>query len=196
MGEIIFTSVDELSVSDVYDLACEIGKECEGLIATVGPDPVNSLIKKVIVSLELLERFATKNEQENVFIQEMSQRIQKLEAEKQEKTESRHKFEKEIETVEEQWRTEFNRLQEENRLLQSTLSNNRSVGSSSKESNGNVADFWIHNHDNHQCMSLQVMWLQNWRTCRKYSATKWRTTRMKLGGARRSVICSKRSSLR
>lgn len=119
----------EVSVSDVYDLALDIGKECEGLIAVVGAEPVNSLIKKVIVSLELLERFATRNEQETVVVQEMAQRIEKLEAEKYEKTQSRNKFEKEIETVEEQWRTEFNRLKEENkRLLQATVT--AGVGSS------------------------------------------------------------------
>lgn len=154
MGEIIFASVDELSVSDVYDLACEIGKECEGLIATVGPDPVNSLIKKVIWSLELLERFATKNEQENAVVQEMSQRIEKLEAEKQQKTESRHKFEKEIETVEEQWRLEFHRLQDENKMLQCTLGN-RSVGTSSKESNGRW-QIWLLHLSIYVCVIFQV----------------------------------------
>lgn len=56
MGEIIFSTVDELSVADVYDLACQIGQDCEALISTVGAEPCNALIKKVIVSLELLER--------------------------------------------------------------------------------------------------------------------------------------------
>lgn len=56
MGEIIFSTVDELSVADVYDLACQIGQDCEALISSVGAEPVNALIKKVIVSLELLER--------------------------------------------------------------------------------------------------------------------------------------------
>lgn len=139
MGEIVFASVDELTVSDVYDLAGEIGKDCEFLIGSVGAEYVNSLIKKVIVSLELLERFATKNEQENATLAEMSLRIEKLEAEKQLKTEHRHKFEKEIETVEEQWRSEsrellklIQRLQDENkRLTQGSGSS-----TSSKTSNG------------------------------------------------------------
>lgn len=55
MGEFLADELSSVSVSDVYDLACEIGKDCETLIAGVGADPVNSLIKKVIVSLELLE---------------------------------------------------------------------------------------------------------------------------------------------
>lgn len=124
MGEIIFEDVDLVSVSDVYDLACEIGKECETLIATVGTEPVNTLVKKVIVTLELLERFATRNENENLAMTEMSGKIELLEAEKEQRTESRHKFEKDIETVEEQWLKEsrellvlVSRLQDENKRL-------------------------------------------------------------------------------
>lgn len=55
----------------------------------------------------------------------MSERIEKLEAEKQQRTDNRNKFEKEIESVEEQWQSEskelltlVNRLQEENKRLQ------------------------------------------------------------------------------
>lgn len=94
------------------------------MIAKVGADPVNGLIKKVILSLELLEKFATRNEQEHAALTEMDERIQKLEAEKRMRSESRHKFEKEIETVEEQWRNEsremmklVHRLQEDNKRL-------------------------------------------------------------------------------
>lgn len=90
----VFCSVENVSVMDVYDLACDIGKECESLITVVGSDSVNSLIKKVIVALELLERFANKNEHENSTLAEMACRIEQLEAEKEKKAESRHKFEK------------------------------------------------------------------------------------------------------
>lgn len=124
MGEIIFANLEELSVSDVYDLASEIGLECETLISAVGADPVNALIKKVILSLELLERYASRNEKENAAMTEMGQRIEKLETEKQQRAESRHKFEQEIETCEDQWRNEsrellslVSRLQEENHRL-------------------------------------------------------------------------------
>lgn len=117
MGEIVFANVEELSVSDVYDLACEIGKECEVLITTVGTDQVNPLIKKILITLELLEIFATRNEQENSTMAEMALRIERLELEKEQRTENRHRFEKDIETVEEQWRGELNRLLEENRRL-------------------------------------------------------------------------------
>lgn len=94
MGEIVFCSVENVSVMDVYDLAMDIGKECESLITVVGSDSANSLIKKVIVALELLERFANKNDQENSALAEMACRIEQLEAEKEKKAESRHKFEK------------------------------------------------------------------------------------------------------
>lgn len=134
MGEIIFANVEELSVSDVYDLACEIGKECESLIANFGPDPVNALIKKVIISLELLEKFATRNEHESAALAEYAEQVQRLEAEKEQRTENRQKFEKDIETVEEQWRREVTRLEEENKRL---VTGNRESNSRGDTSSSN-----------------------------------------------------------
>lgn len=79
---------------------------------------------KVINALELLENLATKNERENNQLLELRSKIAQLENDKIEKAEYRQKFERELEIIEEQWRTEskelvnlVSRLQEENRRL-------------------------------------------------------------------------------
>lgn len=84
----------DVSVVDVYDIASEIGKECEKLIDIYGADSVTSLMPKVINALELLERLATKNERENTAVQELSSKISQLENDKIEKAEDRQRFEK------------------------------------------------------------------------------------------------------
>lgn len=74
--------------------------------------------------MELLENLATKNERENNQLLELRAKIVQLEHEKIEKAEYRQKFERELEIIEEQWRSEskelvnlVTRLQEENRRL-------------------------------------------------------------------------------
>lgn len=84
----------EVSVVDVYDMASEIGKECEKIIDQFGAEAVTSLMPKVISALELLENLATKNERENMQMQELRAKIQQLETDKQEKAEYRQRFEK------------------------------------------------------------------------------------------------------
>lgn len=78
----------------------------------------------MINALELLENLATKNERENNQLLELRSKIAQLENDKIEKAEYRQKFERELEVIEEQWRTEskelvnlVSRLQEENRRL-------------------------------------------------------------------------------
>lgn len=124
MGEMVLDAVDDICVVDVYDLASDIGKECEKIIDHFGPDSVTSLMPKVINALELLEALATKNERENATVQELNDRISQLESEKLEKAEFRKRFEKELESIEEQWRTEtrelvdlVSSLQEENKRI-------------------------------------------------------------------------------
>uniref|UniRef100_A0A6B2EGF0 Putative myosin class ii heavy chain n=1 Tax=Phlebotomus kandelakii TaxID=1109342 RepID=A0A6B2EGF0_9DIPT len=114
----------EVSVMLVYDIASEIGKECEKLIDKFGSDAVATLIPQVINALELLEGLANRNESENSTVQELNDRITQLETEKLEKAEYRKRFEKELETIEEQWRSEssdlvalVSRLQDENKRL-------------------------------------------------------------------------------
>lgn len=90
--------IEEISVVDVYDLASAIGKECEKIIDTYGPDTITSLMPKVINTLELLEAMASKNEMENTKIQELTDRITYLESEKQQKAIFRDRFQKVINT--------------------------------------------------------------------------------------------------
>lgn len=92
MGEMVLS--DEVSVVDVYDLASDIGKECEKIIEIYGTSSVTELMPKVINALELLEALATKNEGENTQAQELNDRIVQLETDKLEKAEYRKRFEK------------------------------------------------------------------------------------------------------
>lgn len=90
----VLSAVEEMSVVDVYDLASDIGKECEKIIDGYGADAVTSLMPKVITVLELLEAMATRNETENTRMQELTDRIAHLESERQEKAVFRERFEK------------------------------------------------------------------------------------------------------
>lgn len=112
MGEMVLDAVEDISVVDVYDLASEIGKECEKIIDSFGSDSITGLMPKVIIALELLEALATKNENENSSVQELKDRINQLESEKLERAEFRKRFEKEIESIEEHWRSEYQELVE------------------------------------------------------------------------------------
>ncbi|XP_047515149.1 RILP-like protein homolog isoform X3 [Pieris napi] len=119
---------DDVTVVDVYDLASDIGKECEIIIEKYGPEAVTALLPKVINALELLENLAVRNEKENRALHELTAKISQLENDKIEKAEYRQRFEKEIEAIEEQWRTEsaelvtaVARLQDENKRLRRTV---------------------------------------------------------------------------
>ncbi|KAF5284118.1 hypothetical protein FQR65_LT00118 [Abscondita terminalis] len=116
--------IEDVTVVDVYDIASDIGKECEKIIDLYGADAVTSLMPKVINALELLENLAVNNERENNELSELKLKISQLENDKIERAECRIKFEKELEAIEEQWRAEskellalVSRLQEENRKL-------------------------------------------------------------------------------
>lgn len=88
------TMFDDVSVVDVYDLASEIGAECEKLIDIFGPNSVKTLIPKCISALEMLEFLANKNENESSMVQELRDRITRLEEEKLERSLQKQKFEK------------------------------------------------------------------------------------------------------
>ena len=125
--------MSDVSVVDVYDIASEIGKECEKLIDLYGVESVTNLMPKVIHALELLENLATKNDRENTTVQELRSKISQLESDKIGKAEDRQRFEKELEQIEEHWRQEsrdlvgmVTRLQEENRRLAEALQESRS----------------------------------------------------------------------
>lgn len=112
-----------LSLDELYELAWSIGKECEVLLASsdgqglAAETSLNQLIKKIMISLDYLEKFALEQDREDkerndVRVLEMAQRIRML-------RENRSKFEEEIEQTEEEWRSENHRLVEENRRLAS-----------------------------------------------------------------------------
>ncbi|KAH8387171.1 hypothetical protein KR093_005231 [Drosophila rubida] len=140
MGEMVLDAIDDIGVVDVYDLASDIGKEYERIMDRYGTDAVSGLMPKIINTLELLEALATKNERENTTIQELREKIAQLESEKLEKAEFRRRFEKELELIEEQWRSETNELvdlvsslQDENKRL---VKQTQDLQSSSAQSSG------------------------------------------------------------
>ncbi|XP_015429262.1 PREDICTED: RILP-like protein homolog isoform X2 [Dufourea novaeangliae] len=121
-----YAVLSDVTVVDVYDIAAEIGAECEKLIDSFGVQSVTKLMPKVIQALEVLENLATKNERENTIVQELHAKISQLENDKIEKAEDRQRFEKE------HWRQEsrdligiVTRLQEENRRLAEALQESR-----------------------------------------------------------------------
>ncbi|XP_015429263.1 PREDICTED: RILP-like protein homolog isoform X3 [Dufourea novaeangliae] len=127
-----YAVLSDVTVVDVYDIAAEIGAECEKLIDSFGVQSVTKLMPKVIQALEVLENLATKNERENTIVQELHAKISQLENDKIEKAEDRQRFEKELEQIEEHWRQEsrdligiVTRLQEENRRLAEALQESR-----------------------------------------------------------------------
>ena len=87
-------SLGSLTVVDVYDIASDIGKECEKIIDQYGAQALTSLMPKVINALESLEYFASKNERENMQLTELVSKISQLENDKIEKAEYRRKFDK------------------------------------------------------------------------------------------------------
>lgn len=91
---VMLNSIEDVSVVDVYDLASDIGTECEKLIDLYGNLSVKTLIPKCITALEMLEALASKNERESSLIQELNDRIAKLEEEKVERAVTKKKFEK------------------------------------------------------------------------------------------------------
>ena len=91
-----YSAATDLSVVDVYDIASDIGKECEKLIEIYGADSIKNFMPKVINALELLERLAMNNERENTQVQELKAKILQLETDKIGKAEDRQRFEKVI----------------------------------------------------------------------------------------------------
>ncbi|XP_060853864.1 RILP-like protein homolog isoform X2 [Rhopalosiphum padi] len=117
-----------LSVVDVYDMAQDIGREFESIIDTYGTDAITGLMPKVVSALEQMELLAMKNERENTTVDDLRSAIQQLEMDKQERTEDRMKYEKEMEQIEDKWREDYNellttvsRLQDDNRKLTESL---------------------------------------------------------------------------
>lgn len=136
----------DVTVVDVYDIASDIGKECEKIIDQYGADSLTSLMPKVINALELLENLATRNERENTQLFELQSKISQLENEKLEKAEYRQKFDKDLEAIEEQWRTEtkdlvahVSKLEDEiRRLLKEQSPSHRSQFCETNNADGDI----------------------------------------------------------
>ncbi|XP_065201364.1 RILP-like protein homolog isoform X2 [Planococcus citri] len=147
----------DISVLDVYEIASAIGKEFEKIIDVCGADTVTNLMPRVINALEHLESLATKNERENAILEDLKNRIVKLENDKHVRAEDRLKFEKELEQIEEDWRKESNhllaviaKLQEENKRLASIVANEsyfEQESSSNSEEDVNVVNQLQHQLD-------------------------------------------------
>lgn len=91
--QIMNDSFESVTVVDVYDQAAGIGKEFEKLIENYGVEAVTDLMPKVIKALEQLESLAGRYEKESSEISELRYTIDKLENEKQERTQERQRYE-------------------------------------------------------------------------------------------------------
>jgi len=117
-----------LSLVDVYDIAADIGKEFENIIDNEGAEKVTTLMQKVICALEHLEFLVQKNDNEQLFVEDLRRTIEHLELEDTKKNNERIRYARDIEQVEEHFKQEtkdylttIKRLQEENRKLSSSL---------------------------------------------------------------------------
>lgn len=126
--QIMDDSFESVTVVDVYDQAAGIGKEFEKLIENYGVDAVTDLMPKVIKALEQLESLAGRYEKESSEISELRYTIDKLETEKQERSQERLRYEEELLQIEDNWQREtkdllkaVSALQEENKRLQNRL---------------------------------------------------------------------------
>lgn len=90
----ISISITNLSLNDINDLASEIGKECEKLIAAFGPENTNEIVTKCITALEMLEVLSNEREKASFEIQDLQDKVRQLEKGKLEKSETQKAFEK------------------------------------------------------------------------------------------------------
>lgn len=88
------TSTLNLSLNDINELASDIGKECERLIATYGIDNANEIVSKCITALQMLEKLSNEREKAIQEVSEMQEKISALEKGKLHKVESQKAYEK------------------------------------------------------------------------------------------------------
>jgi hypothetical protein len=74
-------------------LACEIGSEIENLIQKFGNESVNGIISKCITALVMLESLLNEREKACCEIDELNDKISKMEKSKNEKSENHKIFE-------------------------------------------------------------------------------------------------------
>jgi hypothetical protein len=87
-------STPQISLADINELASEIGKECEKLIANFGSENTNEIVTKCITALEMLETFSNDREKMTNEVQDLHEKVSMLERGKFEKAENQRAFEK------------------------------------------------------------------------------------------------------
>jgi len=95
-----------LAVVDVYETASLIGNEFETLIEKYGTESITSLMPMIIRVLEHLEFFASNAEKGTEELEELKFEIKKLRCKEEEKAVEKQRLDKELESIEEQWKSE------------------------------------------------------------------------------------------
>jgi CII-binding regulator of phage lambda lysogenization HflD len=85
--------METYTLHDINDLACEIGSEIENLIQKFGNESVNEIISKCITALVMLESLLNEREKACCEIDELNDKISKMEKSKNEKSENHKIFE-------------------------------------------------------------------------------------------------------
>ncbi|XP_042193591.1 RILP-like protein 1 isoform X3 [Callorhinchus milii] len=127
-------AAEELTVTDVYELAAGLGQELERLVEAVGGQAVAGLVPRLVRVLELLEALVTR-QQSHSQPEAQAQRLRlelelerlRLDRANRAQQDSQHK--QELELMEDVWRgeaqdllTQIAQLQEENKALVDNLS--------------------------------------------------------------------------
>jgi len=117
-----------LAVVDVYESASLIGNEFEKLIEKYGTESITTLMPMIIRVLEHLEFFASNAEKGTEELEDLKFEIKKLRSKEEEKAVEKQRLDKELESIEEQWKSEsqdliamVSQLTEENMKLKARL---------------------------------------------------------------------------
>lgn len=135
-----------LAVVDVYETASLIGNEFETLIEKYGTESITTLMPMIIRVLEHLEFFASNAEKGTEELEELKFEIKKLRSKEEEKAVEKQRLDKELESIEEQWKCEtqdlismISKLTEENNKLKARVKKEaqdcRDIVASEHESN-------------------------------------------------------------
>jgi len=136
----------QLAVVDVYESASLIGNEFERLIEKYGTESITTLMPMIIRVLEHLEFFASNAEKGTEELEDLKFEIKKLRSKEEEKASEKQRLDKELESIEEQWKSEtqdlismVSKLTEENGKLKAKLKKEaqdcHDVGASEHEAN-------------------------------------------------------------
>lgn len=82
------------TISDVNELASDIGRECERLISIYGSENTREIVAKCIEVLEMMETLMSERVKLDEEIKTLQEKIQQLECRKNVKEENQKAFEK------------------------------------------------------------------------------------------------------